>query len=76
MERLRVDPDRLVAGDGATGIYIRALDESDRWCSCDIAQLDKASLLAFLRCRGGDNPWAEDVIGIILGHGRLHDRGE
>lgn len=59
--------------DVETGIYIRAKNHEDRWDSLDIAHLDKESLLAFLRSREGDNPWAEDVCGILLGHGHLHE---
>lgn len=69
--KLNVDPNRKDAGEPSTGIFVRALD-GDRWDSVDIAQLDRSSLLLWLRSRGGDNPWAEDVVGIILGHGHLH----
>jgi hypothetical protein len=68
--RLRVDPER--AATFKTGIYVRATD-GDNWVSVDIAVLDKPSLLAWLRSRGGDNPWAENVVGALLGHGPLHD---
>jgi hypothetical protein len=54
-----------------TGIYVRA-KEGTRWVNADIAHLDAASLLTWLRSRGGDNPWAEDCVGILLGHGHLH----
>jgi hypothetical protein len=65
----KVDPTRT--GMGESGIYVRALD-GERWVSVDIVDLDKESLLHWLRSRGGDNPWAEDVVGILLGHGHLH----
>lgn len=55
-----------------TGIFVRA-KVGDKWDSIDIATLDKPSLLSFLKSRGGDNRWAEDVCGIILGHGHLHE---
>lgn len=67
---LKIDPERREHAD-ATGVYVRALD-GERWTSADIATLDKPSLLAWLRFRGGDNPWAEDVVGVLLGHGHLH----
>ena len=67
---LRVDPARRNLE--RTGIYVRARD-GERFVSADIDQLDKRSLLAFLRSRGGDNPWAEEIIGLIMGHGHLHD---
>ena len=72
---LQVDPSRRTLE--RTGIYVRARD-GERIVSADIDQLDKRSLLAFLRQvrRPGqlaDNPWAEDIIGLIMGHGHLHD---
>lgn len=57
-----------------TGIYVRARSPKRYWHSVDIAVLDKRSLLAWLKSRGGDNPLAEDVVGVILGHGHLHER--
>jgi hypothetical protein len=38
----------------------------------DIVYLDAASLLAWLRSDGGRNELAENVIGILLGHGNIH----
>lgn len=75
MTDLKVDPDRLsnLASEPGTGIWIRALHD-DRWGSYDIAALDKPSLLAWLKSRGGDNKIAEDMVGHLLGHGHLHDR--
>ena len=70
MDELTADANRTELGD-ATGIYVRATLDG-RWFSADMAQLDSKSLLAFLRSRGGDNPWAENVVGILLGHGHLH----
>ena len=52
----------------ATGIYVRAKCDG-RWGSFDIATLEKESLHKWLRSRGGENPWAEDVVGVLLGHG-------
>lgn len=63
---LRSDPDRAIRAD-TTGIYVRAKRE-DGWDSVDIAELDAASLLAWLRSRGGENPWAESVVATLLGH--------
>ena len=61
-------------GGAETGVFVRAKrTETDRWDSVDIVELDSDSLLTFLRSRNGDNPWAEDVVGILLGHGHLHD---
>lgn len=68
---LMIDPDR-VSSRQCTGIYVRARSITGRWRSADIAHLDSRSLLAFLRSRGGGNAWAEDVVGLVLGHGPLH----
>lgn len=74
---LIVDKQRMNdLGDApGTGIYVRAMDDG-KWGSHDILVLDKKSLLVWLKSRGGDNPWAEDVVGILLGHGHLHERPE
>jgi hypothetical protein len=69
---LKLDPDR--ADEHETGIFVRAQDQSGGWHSADIAHLDKASLLAWLRSRGGNNPMAEDTVGILLGHGHIVNR--
>jgi len=39
--------------------------------SADIIHLDKPSLREWLRSRDGENRMAEDVVGILLGHGHL-----
>jgi len=72
--KLKVMPGREGTEPG-TGVYVRALNTSGEWINADIAQLDAESLLTWLRSRGGDNPWAEDVVGILLGHGHLHKKG-
>lgn len=75
---LKQDPKRI--GIGETGIYVRAQDSIGQYISCDMSELSKESLLEFIRSRGGDNPWAENCLGIVLGHGHLHepkpDKGE
>lgn len=70
---LKIDPARVDAGFD-TGIMVRAREPGDRGAfrATDIAELDRASLLEWLRSRGGNNPYAEDVVGILLGHGHLH----
>lgn len=68
----KVDLDPTRTGLSGTGIYVRAKDGLDKWNSFDIADLDKESLLHWLRSRGGENKWAEDVVGILLGHGHLN----
>lgn len=55
-----------------TGIFVRAFTPENKWDAVDIVLLEKKSLLEWLRSRGGDNPYAEDVVGIVLGHGHLH----
>lgn len=69
---LKVDPERfkLLTGESTT-MLVRATLNGE-WGSYDIVALDRASLLAWLKSRGGDNPWAEDAVGILLGHGHLH----
>ena len=54
-----------------TGIYIRALTPNGKWESVDIAYLDAESMRLWLRSRGGENEWAENVVGILLGYGHL-----
>jgi len=65
----QIDENRIDEKYEITGIYIRAIDPSGNWNSVDIAQLDKQSLHAFLRSRGGENLWAENIVGILLGYG-------
>ena len=55
-------------GLGETGIFVRAQNSVGGWESVDIVELEKESLLAWLKSRGGDNPWAESVVLILLGH--------
>ena len=63
-----------------TGITVRALVKSSRpderpddYECVDIGELDKPSLLRWLRSRGGANEWAENVVAILLGFGPLHE---
>ncbi len=57
-----------------TGIYVRALlPNTAMWKAIDIAHLTADSLLRWLRQSGGDNPIAENTVGILLGHGHLHN---
>ena len=64
---LRTDPAR---GDREeqTGIFVRAQNTSGEWVSADIARLDRDSLFAWLRSRGGENLWAENVVLQLLDH--------
>lgn len=54
---LKIDAKRALLGDetNVTGIFVRAQHEDGRWENVDIAALDKPSLLAWLKSRGGDN---------------------
>lgn len=75
--KLKIDGGRRqLVKDGIyaeTGIYVRAQDEKGKWGNADIVELERDSLLAWLRAHGGDNPMAENVVGILFGHGHLHD---
>jgi len=51
-----------------TGIYVRAQNEAGTFSAFDIVRLDRVSLLAWLRSRGGENIWAENVVLQLLGH--------
>jgi hypothetical protein len=76
LDDLRIDPQRADLADNfpRTGIFVRAKDQTGKHQSVDIALLNKASLLALLRSRGGRNEWAENTVGLLLGHGPFHDR--
>ncbi len=71
---LKVCPKRINIPElhSQTGVYVRAKSPEGKWGSYDIAELDGESLLKFLKSRGGKNKWAEDIVGICLGHGHLH----
>ena len=64
--KLLADPDRRTS-HGLTGIYVRAFIDG-KVDNYYIAELTAESLLEFLRARGGDNRWAENTVGILLGH--------
>ncbi len=70
---LTIDPARWLVNQNSvqpvTDIYVRAKHaDTGEWDSVDISSLDKPSLLAWLRSRGGSNPWAENTVFILLGH--------
>jgi hypothetical protein len=72
-----IDPRRFGpmedSADHGTGIFVRAYHPiTQRWHSACISCLTKDSLLRWLTMHGGDNPVAENVVGHLLGHGRLH----
>lgn len=66
---LEVDPRRHEVSDYLrnSGILVRAKLNGE-WGNYDIAELTRQSLFAWLRSRGGSNPWAENTVAIILGH--------
>jgi len=75
-QTLVIDPERNKEKEkwGGTGIYVRAFNGPDnKWDSVDIALLTKDSLQRWLKSRGGDNSWAENVVGILLGHGHFSE---
>jgi ribonuclease HI len=57
-----------------TGIYVRARDSRGKIRNADIAQLDRESLWKFLTFYGGSNQVAENIVGILLGHGPFHEQ--
>jgi len=75
LQELKVDESRL--NDRlrfqACDIVIMAMYPDGKIAQADVAVLDKASLLKWLRSRGGENKLAENVVGVVLGHGPLHD---
>lgn len=73
MTDLRVDHERKFYS--GTEIYVRAIGFDGKWDSVDLAQLDRASVISWLKSRGGDNPWAENTVLILLGHEPLQHTG-
>jgi hypothetical protein len=72
MDDLVVIEDRWVERDKwNTGIFVKAITPDGR-DSVDIAVLTPTSLLKWLKHDGGDNPIAENTVGVLLGHGHLH----
>ena len=75
LEKLHIDPERTKFHE-ATPLWIRAWHPVDGVGTYNVAELTAESLLVWLKSRGGDNPWAEDCVGILLGHRHLHKREE
>ena len=61
----KVDPNRVGM---EAGIYIRAENQDGRFGAVDVSTLEIHSLKLWLRSRGGDNPYAERVVAMLLGH--------
>lgn len=71
MSEFYVDKRRAASGTlPGTGIFVRAFTEDNmtKVASVDISELTPMSLRTWLRSRGGENDWAERVVGILLGH--------
>jgi hypothetical protein len=66
MKELETDLARVELPE--TGILVRAKNAWGLWEAVDIAHLSLDSLYEWLRSRGGDNPWAENTVAILLGH--------
>lgn len=72
MSELVVDPRRKLMWADVTGFFVRARDgERGPWLNADIAQLDRASLIAWLRADGGLNRRAESVLLRLFSHDML-----
>lgn len=67
MTELCIDPTRRIEVGEATGIFVRARDMEGHFGSFDIYELDRDSLVAWLRSRGGENKWAENTVLLLLG---------
>lgn len=60
-----------------TNILVQAVERATgKTYDVDITVLTEESLLRYLRSTGGDNPLAENIVGVLLDHGNLHSRGE
>lgn len=67
MIEYKTAPEREGDENKVTGIGVRAKFSDGKFGNADIAQLDKGSLVAWLKSRGGDNPWAEGVVVMLMG---------
>lgn len=71
---LTIDPQRLNRGTfSVPEIMVRAKAPDGHYLSVDISDLDRASLLTWLRSRGGSNQWAENTVLLLLGHEALDE---
>jgi hypothetical protein len=69
LHELRMNPKRIAKNRWIVlEILVRAKNEHGHFQNCDIGDLDRESLLSWLRSRGGSNPWAEQTILILLGY--------
>lgn len=72
--KLNLEIDPLRSRKIVTGIYVRAKTEQGTLVVADIADLKRESLLAWLRSDGGENPLAENIVGILLNYGHLNEK--
>ena len=54
--------------DYETAIFVRAVYPGGKVDNADIWLLDRKSFFVWLRSRGGDNLWAENVLMLVFGH--------
>lgn len=71
----KTDPRRIGRHQTTTNILVRAKGPQG-FDNFDIAELGRDSLIAWLRSRGGNNPWAESVVLMLLGHAPIHAEAE
>jgi hypothetical protein len=62
---LQQDPDRL-QWEGTTDIYLRGRNPAGDWVSCDIATLNRESLVRL--CRHHGQPWTVQLVLLLLDH--------
>lgn len=73
-KHLRVDPARRLNGrEPKLGQYTRAFDENGRAATVAVEELDRESLLIWIRSRYS-YVFIENVVGHLLGYGELHRR--
>jgi hypothetical protein len=53
-----------------TGIYVRAMDEDGQVMTCEIEELDKESLISWIRSRGPVSNWAVETLLVVMGYER------
>jgi hypothetical protein len=69
LHELRIDMKRITKSVWTVpAILVRAKNEHGHFQTCDISDLDRESLLTWLRSRGGSNALAEATVLILLGH--------
>lgn len=54
-----------------TGFFVHAMLPDNSWDYVDVIYLTNHSLLKWLRSRGGDNHFAENVVLLLFGHNSI-----